>query len=69
MPTPPIARAEFEIFVIPNAVPTAELHGRLTGLGVTSTMVMPWFPGDPAAASVAAKRQAMETQARQLGIA
>ncbi|HEY8216439.1 MAG TPA: TIGR03619 family F420-dependent LLM class oxidoreductase [Acidimicrobiia bacterium] len=63
------ARADFEVFVIPNAVPTAELHDRLAGLGVTSTMVMPWYPGDPAAATLAAKREAMEALATQLALA
>ncbi|MCD9623835.1 TIGR03619 family F420-dependent LLM class oxidoreductase [Rhabdothermincola salaria] len=59
-------RSQFEVFVIPNAQPTAALHDRLAEIGVTSTMVMPWIPGDPAAATLDAKRRAMEQLAERL---
>lgn len=62
------ARDDFEVFVIANEAPTADLLRRLDDAGVTSTMVMPWYPGDPAAASLDAKRAAMESMAETLGL-
>ena len=61
-------RDDFEVFVIPNAEPTMELHQRLAAQGVTSTMVMPWYPGDPSAATIGQKRSAMEAAADRLGL-
>ncbi len=61
-------REDFEIFVIPNAVPSRQLLDDLAGAGVTSTMVMPWVPGDGAVAGVEAKREAMEQAAAILGL-
>jgi probable F420-dependent oxidoreductase len=46
----------FEVFVIPNALPSLDLYRQLEDMGVTSTMGMGWYPGDPAAASMEAKR-------------
>ena len=54
-------RAGFEVFVIPNAMPSRDLYADLAGRGVTSTMALPWPPGDPAFSSMDAKRAAMET--------
>lgn len=62
-------REAFEVFVIANEPPSAALHRRLEDRGVRSTMVMPWFPGDPAAASLDAKRVAMERMAEALRLA
>jgi probable F420-dependent oxidoreductase len=53
------ARPGFEVFVIPNALPSAGLYAELAARGVTSTMALPWAPGDPAFDSVRAKRDAM----------
>lgn len=61
-------RPDFDVFVIPNAEPTPELLERLGSQGVTSTMVMPWYPGDPAAATIEQKRAAMEATAARLGL-
>jgi probable F420-dependent oxidoreductase len=46
----------FEVFVIPNATPSLDLYRELEDLGVTATMGMGWFPGDPATQSLEAKR-------------
>ena len=62
------ARDDFEVFVIANEAPSPALLHRLEDAGVTSTMVMPWYPGDPAAASLDAKRAAMEAMAELLGL-
>lgn len=59
---------DFEVFVIANEAPSPGLLHRLEDAGVTSTMVMPWYPGDPAAASLDAKRTAMEAMAEALGL-
>lgn len=53
-------RADYETLVIPNAVPDPELYADLEARGVTSTIAMPWYPGDPAYASLDAKREALE---------
>lgn len=50
--------ADFEVFVIANAEPSLDLYRRLEDWGVTSTMGMGWYPGDPAAATLEAKRSA-----------
>ena len=56
------------MFVIPNAMPSAQLFADLAGQGVTSTMVMPWVPGDPSITSLEAKREALESLAASLGL-
>ena len=61
-------RTDFDVFVIPNAEPTPELLERLASQGVTSTMVMPWYPGDPTVATIDQKRAAMEATAARLGL-
>ena len=61
-------REDFEVFVIPNAMPSAQLFADLAGQGVTSTMVMPWVPGDPSMTSLEAKRDALESLAATLGL-
>jgi probable F420-dependent oxidoreductase len=45
--------------VIPHAEATPDLHARLAERGVTATIALPWNPGDPGYASLAAKRAAM----------
>ena len=54
-------RTDFEVFVIPLALPSAELYADLSAKGVTSTLAMPWYPGDPAFESLDAKRDAMKS--------
>lgn len=49
----------FEVMVIANAEPCAALYDDLAAKGVTATMGMPWYPGDPAFASLDAKLDAM----------
>ena len=49
----------FETMVIPNADPSPRLHDKMNEHGVTSTIAMPWYPGDPAHASIEAKRDAL----------
>jgi probable F420-dependent oxidoreductase len=58
-------RSDFEVFVIPVALPSPELYAGLSAKGVTSTLAMPWYPGDPAFESVEAKRDAMKGFASQ----
>jgi probable F420-dependent oxidoreductase len=58
-------RLDFEMFVIPNAIPSSGLYADLAGRGVTSTMATPWPPGDPAFEKVSTKRHAMEGFASQ----
>jgi probable F420-dependent oxidoreductase len=53
-------RADFEVFVIPEAMPSTDLYRRLADAGVTSTMAAPWPPGDPAFADLGTKRAALE---------
>jgi alkanesulfonate monooxygenase SsuD/methylene tetrahydromethanopterin reductase-like flavin-dependent oxidoreductase (luciferase family) len=53
-------RDDFEVMVIANAMPSLDLYRQLEDLGVTSTMGMPWDPGDPAFAPMDAKRPALE---------
>jgi len=50
----------FETLVIPQAPPSRALYEDLEAWGVTSTVVVAWPPGDPAFASLASKRAAME---------
>ena len=57
-------RDDFEVFVIPMAMPSAELYDDLARRGVTSTLALAWPPGDPAFASMDAKVAAMEGFAR-----
>jgi alkanesulfonate monooxygenase SsuD/methylene tetrahydromethanopterin reductase-like flavin-dependent oxidoreductase (luciferase family) len=54
--------------VIPNALPTLELHAELAARGVTATISMPWAPGDPSLASLTAKREAMQAWAASFGL-
>jgi alkanesulfonate monooxygenase SsuD/methylene tetrahydromethanopterin reductase-like flavin-dependent oxidoreductase (luciferase family) len=58
-------RAGFEVFVIPNATPSPELYEGLEKNGVTSTLGMPWAPGDPAFAALDTKHAAMEVFAKR----
>jgi probable F420-dependent oxidoreductase len=53
-------RGDFEVMVIANAAPSLDLFRSLADQGVTSTMGLPWAPGDPAFASLEAKRPALE---------
>lgn len=61
-------RPDFDVFVIPNSEPSPALHEQLAAEGVTSTMVLPWYPGDPAVTTVEQKRAAMEAAAERLGL-
>jgi probable F420-dependent oxidoreductase len=54
--------------VIPHAEPTPELHARMADRGVTATMGMPWYPGDPSHASMAAKRSALAAWSERFGL-
>ena len=55
--------AGFETLVIPNAVPDADLYAEMAARGVTSTITMPWYPGDPTVASIDDKRRALAATA------
>jgi probable F420-dependent oxidoreductase len=55
----------FETMVIPNAMPSRELDAELEAKGVTSTIALAWPVGDPAFASLDAKRDAMVAYAEQ----
>ena len=54
----------FEVFVIPNAEPSPELHAELGERGVTSTLAFAWPAGDPAFDSLSAKQQAIDAFAK-----
>jgi alkanesulfonate monooxygenase SsuD/methylene tetrahydromethanopterin reductase-like flavin-dependent oxidoreductase (luciferase family) len=56
----PARESDFEVFVIPNAEPSPELHADLAARGVTGTMAFAWPDGDPAFASLAAKQKAID---------
>jgi probable F420-dependent oxidoreductase len=49
----------FEVFVIPSAAPSPDLYDDLEERGVTGTMAFAWPGGDPAFASIEAKRDAL----------
>jgi hypothetical protein len=57
------ATRPFETMVIPNAMPSRELDEQLAAKGVTSTIALAWPVGDPAFASLDAKREAMAAYA------
>jgi probable F420-dependent oxidoreductase len=57
-----------EVFVIANALPSPDLYRQLEDWGVTSTLVMPWYPGDPSVSTLADKRAAMERLSETLGL-
>jgi probable F420-dependent oxidoreductase len=57
-----------EVFVIANAMPSPDLYARMESWGVTSTMVMPWIPGDPSVTTLDQKRAAMEQMAESLAL-
>jgi alkanesulfonate monooxygenase SsuD/methylene tetrahydromethanopterin reductase-like flavin-dependent oxidoreductase (luciferase family) len=54
--------------VIPNALPSPDLHAELAARGVTATISMPWAPGDPGMASIDAKRDALQAWAQRYGL-
>jgi len=57
-----VARSgSFETMVIPNVLATHGVYDALESKGVTSTICMPWMPGDAAVATVGAKIDAMRT--------
>ena len=53
------AESAFQVFVIPNAAPSPDLYAELAGRGVTATMAFPQPAGDPAAASLESKLEAI----------
>jgi alkanesulfonate monooxygenase SsuD/methylene tetrahydromethanopterin reductase-like flavin-dependent oxidoreductase (luciferase family) len=53
------AKADFEVFVIPNAEPSEALYEGLAKRGVTSTMGSAWPYGDKQVASLGAKIDAI----------
>lgn len=55
------AKADFEVFVIPNAEPSEALYEGLAKRGVTSTMGSAWAYGDKTVASLGAKVDAIGT--------
>jgi len=52
-------KADFEVFVIPNAEPSEALYEGLAKRGVTSTMGSAWAYGDKRVASLGAKIDAI----------
>ncbi|MGB0621872.1 MAG: TIGR03619 family F420-dependent LLM class oxidoreductase [Myxococcota bacterium] len=54
----------FEVFVIPNADPSPDLHAALGERGVTSTLAFAWPAGDPDYDSLAAKQKAIDAFAK-----
>jgi alkanesulfonate monooxygenase SsuD/methylene tetrahydromethanopterin reductase-like flavin-dependent oxidoreductase (luciferase family) len=54
--------------VIPNALPSPDLHADLAARGVTATISMPWAPGAPATGEWDAKREALWAWAERYGL-
>jgi alkanesulfonate monooxygenase SsuD/methylene tetrahydromethanopterin reductase-like flavin-dependent oxidoreductase (luciferase family) len=54
--------------VIPNALPSPELHEELAARGVTATISMPWYPGDASHAPLDAKVAALGAWAERFGL-
>jgi alkanesulfonate monooxygenase SsuD/methylene tetrahydromethanopterin reductase-like flavin-dependent oxidoreductase (luciferase family) len=54
--------------VIPEVLPSPGLHAELAARGVTATISMPWYPGDPSVASLDGKRDALRAWAQQYGL-
>jgi probable F420-dependent oxidoreductase len=52
----PSRATEFEVFVIPNALPSLDLYRKLADWGVTATMGSAWRPDDPAFHTLDAQR-------------
>ena len=50
-----------QTLVIPMAMPSRDLYTQLEERGVTATISMPWYPGDPTFAKLPDKIGAMET--------
>jgi probable F420-dependent oxidoreductase len=56
----PPADAPFEVMITPNAPPSRELYDEMESRGVTSTLMMPWYPGHPDWTDLDKKRRALE---------
>ena len=59
------ADTPFNTFVVVQEPPSLALYDRLTELGVTATLALPWTPGDPAFESLTAKSDAMQAFSEQ----
>lgn len=55
--------------VLPMIGPSPAAYEELAGHGATATLGMAWYPGDPAAASLDAKRAAMDRWSATFGLA
>jgi probable F420-dependent oxidoreductase len=59
------ADTPFNTFVVVQEPPSHALYDKLTELGVTATLAVPWPPGDPAYEPLEAKIEAMQAFADQ----
>jgi probable F420-dependent oxidoreductase len=65
---PPARPPQTLVVTVPPPEPSPELHARLAERGATATISVPWYPGDPAFASLEAKRSAMMAWSERFGL-
>jgi hypothetical protein len=65
---PPKRPPQTLVVTVPPPLPSPELHERLAERGATATIAGPWYPGDPAFASLEAKRSAMFAWSERYGL-
>jgi probable F420-dependent oxidoreductase len=65
---PPRRPPQTLVVTVPPPAPSPELHARLAERGATATISVPWYPGDPAFASLDAKRSAMLAWSERYGL-
>lgn len=55
----------FELMITPTTGPSHELLKEMDARGVTSTLMMPWYPGDPEWIDLGKKREALKRFANE----
>jgi probable F420-dependent oxidoreductase len=66
---PPTRPPQTLVVTVPPPDPSPDLHQRLAERGATATIALPWYPGDPAFATLDAKRAAIERWAERYRLA
>jgi probable F420-dependent oxidoreductase len=65
---PPARPPQTLVVTVPPPAPSPDLHERLAERGVTATIAIPWYPGDPAYAKIEDKRSAMWAWSERYGL-
>src|SRR5579859_3580897 len=65
---PPARPPQTLVVTVPPPEPSPDLHRRLAERGVTATIAIPWYPGDPAHAKLEDKRSAMWAWSERYGL-